>query len=138
MADKKPAFINVGGASIIMLFSVLCLTVFAVLSLVSANSQSRLAGKVADTVSAYYEADLRACEIIDEIKSGNFDHAKPQPGSVGAPLYAYSVEIDAVQCLDVVVAVSDDEAKVMTWKVRSTAPWVPEDSHESWDGSIEE
>ena len=45
--DKRSAGIHVGSASIIMIFAVLCLTVFSTLSYVTANQEYRLAQKSA-------------------------------------------------------------------------------------------
>lgn len=96
MNKNQPAFFNVGGATLLMLFAVLCLTVFAVLSLISAKSQSALVQKSADAVTAYYQADTRAAEIYDEVAAGNLSSVKITD-LAAVPGYTYSVKIDGNQ-----------------------------------------
>ena len=47
---RQSSGINIGSASIIMVFSVLCLTVFTVLTFVTANNEYKLSVKSADQV----------------------------------------------------------------------------------------
>ena len=49
--------INIGTASIILIFIILCLAVFSLLSLSDGNSALVLARRRADSVTAYYQAD---------------------------------------------------------------------------------
>ena len=75
MSNKRSAMgVHVGSASIVMIFAVLCLTVFASLSLVTANYERKLAEKSAAAVQQYYAADWQ-CEAIyeqiyDSLQSG--------------------------------------------------------------------
>ena len=46
--DKRSAGIHVGSASIIMIFAVLCLTVFALLSLSTVQAEKRMADAAAE------------------------------------------------------------------------------------------
>lgn len=55
--------INIGTSSLILIFIILCLTVFGLLSLSSAGSDWKLAQKNAEAVRAYYEADGQAVEF---------------------------------------------------------------------------
>ena len=50
----------VGGSSLLVIFAVLCLTVFALLTLSTAAADSRLSQDAADAVEAYYQADSQA------------------------------------------------------------------------------
>ncbi|MEG1615109.1 MAG: hypothetical protein RR343_06465, partial [Oscillospiraceae bacterium] len=65
--QRKTAGVNVGGASIIMVFSVLCLTIFAVLTLVSANAESTLAKKSVASVENYYSADAKVTDTLSKV-----------------------------------------------------------------------
>ena len=47
---------NIGSASILLVFVILCLVSFAVLSIVSANADSRLSTRVLERTTAYYDA----------------------------------------------------------------------------------
>lgn len=52
--------VHVGASSILLIFVILCLVSFAVLSLSSAEADLRLTSKVSDRTSAYYEACNKA------------------------------------------------------------------------------
>ena len=57
MKTKGNFQFSVGGASILMIFVVLCLTAFGILSYVTANADSRISEKNAEAVQNYYKAD---------------------------------------------------------------------------------
>lgn len=55
--NKKDYFgINVGTVSMVLIFVLLCLVSFAVLSIVSANADKSLSTKIADRTADYYSA----------------------------------------------------------------------------------
>ncbi|MBE5971689.1 MAG: hypothetical protein E7246_04085 [Lachnoclostridium sp.] len=56
--------ITIGIPSIILIFMILCLAVFSLLSLSDAKSALTFAQKRADTVRMYYEADMDAQTFI--------------------------------------------------------------------------
>lgn len=56
--------INIGTSSLILIFIILCLTTFGLLSLSSAGSDWKLAQKNAESVKGYYEADSRGVEFV--------------------------------------------------------------------------
>ena len=71
MRDRKnapPAI--VGGSSLIMVFAVLCLTVFTLLTLSTVQADRRLSEVTAEAVSAYYAADAEAERLFAELRSG--------------------------------------------------------------------
>lgn len=47
---------NIGSASILLVFVILCLVSFAVLSIVSANADSKLSTRILERTTAYYTA----------------------------------------------------------------------------------
>lgn len=64
MSDKKSGGnANIGTSSLILIFIVLCLTIFGLLSLSSAGSEWNLAKKNMESVKGYYEADSMAVEF---------------------------------------------------------------------------
>lgn len=65
--EKGEFRVSTGLPSMLMIFVILCLTVFAVLSYVTANADYRLTGKTLDSVSAYYEADAKAQRVVADI-----------------------------------------------------------------------
>lgn len=63
---KKRVFLSVGIPSILMIFLVLCLVTFSLLSLSSAKADSRLSEKMADHTKAYYTACSQANHLLEE------------------------------------------------------------------------
>lgn len=55
---------NIGTSSLILIFIILCLTIFGLLSLSSAGSDWRLAQKNAESIKGYYEADSKGVEFV--------------------------------------------------------------------------
>ena len=60
----------VGGSSLLVIFAVLCLTVFALLSLSTAVAEKRIADASAQAVQDYYAADLQAQAIFARLRAG--------------------------------------------------------------------
>lgn len=56
--------INIGTASIILIFIILCLAVFSLLSLSDGKSSLVLARRRADSVTAYYQADSLGQQFV--------------------------------------------------------------------------
>lgn len=64
MTQPKKAFISTGTASIVLIFVLLCLLTFSVLSLVSARANLRLSQKSAQRTTDYYAAENAASDIL--------------------------------------------------------------------------
>lgn len=62
-SKKKQFGMNIGSASILLVFVILCLVSFAVLSIVSANADSRLSTRVLERTTAYYDACNRQSSL---------------------------------------------------------------------------
>ena len=56
--------VSIGISSLILIFVMLCLLTFSVLSLVSARADMRLSQRSADRTTAYYDAENRANDIL--------------------------------------------------------------------------
>lgn len=147
--ERKTAGVNIGGASIIMVFSVLCLTIFSVLTLVSANAESSLANKSAKVVTDFYKADELATEklasvyqIVDEQDSLQNVKANIEKISKdilineknGMLYISYFETIDDSQQLAVVLRVDRKKIDIVNWKVENTGEWEPDNSLELWQG----
>lgn len=59
--------INIGTASIILIFIILCLSVFALLGLSDGRSTKIFAERYADSVTAYYQADMAGQHFIRDV-----------------------------------------------------------------------
>lgn len=62
-------FFGTGASSVLMIFVVLCLTTFGMLSWLSARADLRLSRKMEETTAAYYAADVRAEQLLQQVDS---------------------------------------------------------------------
>lgn len=76
MGIKRQRGINVGSASILLIFTVLSLVSFATLTLVNSKADYNLSQNLAERQSAYYNACHSANAYIAAINSGYEDSAK--------------------------------------------------------------
>lgn len=65
---KSSSTSNAGGITILMVFAVLCLSVFGILSVTSSLADLRLSKRAAAYQTAYYEADLQAQELLSSLE----------------------------------------------------------------------
>ena len=114
----------VGGSSLLVIFAVLCLTVFALLGLATVQANSRLSDASAQTVSGYYAADCQAETILAQLRSGTV----PEGVSVRGDVYSYTCPISEVR-------VDESAYTVLCWQAVSTADWQAEEDLEVWDGA---
>ena len=109
----------VGGSSLLVIFAVLCLTVFALLSVSTVQAQRRLADSANQTVTGYYAAECSAHEILAELRSGKNPAAVSREGDI----YTYACRITDNQALAVRVEVKGAEYRILRWQAVSTADW---------------
>lgn len=133
MNDKKrmgmPA---TGGSSLLVIFAVLALTVFAILSISTVTADQKLADKSAASVEAYYEADCQAEMILAEIRSGKLPEGVKRDGN----LYSYKCPVTDSLNLEVEVLAGEEEYEVLRWQMVSAADWQNDDSLPVWDGEV--
>lgn len=128
----------VGGVSLLVVFAVLCLTVFALLSLSTVQADVRLADASAQAVADYYAADLEAQTILARLRSGQRPEGVMFSGS-GLLRAEYACRISETQELQVSVilgGISDREYVVERWEAVPTEDWESDDSLELWDGGM--
>jgi len=138
--DEKRSFSPpvVGGSSLLVIFAVLCLTIFALLSLSTVQADGRLSDASAQAVSAYYQADCAAEEILARIRAGQIPEGVEDVGS-GLHVYRYAVPISDTQELRVTVTLfAPDVYHVTQWQAVSTVDWTPDDSLDVWNGEEDE
>lgn len=59
----------IGGPTLLMIFVILCINIFAVISYMSALRDYNLSEKSAEMITHYYEADAKATKLLAEISS---------------------------------------------------------------------
>lgn len=119
----------VGGSSLLIIFVVLCLVVFALLGFSTVQADKRLQDVSIEAVEEYYAADSLAEQILARLRSGEI----PQGVTDQDGIYSYCCPLSDTQVLQVRVRASD--WKVLTWKPVSTINWDPADSLAVWDGT---
>lgn len=129
-SDTPPA---VGGSSLLVIFIVLCLTVFALLSLSSVQADGRLSTASAEAVRAYYAADCKAEGILAKLRQGTMPEGVKKQGD----RYEYECVISDVQKLVVEAEVSGAEYRILRWQAVSTTEWKEDDTLNLWDGAEE-
>lgn len=123
----------VGGSSLLVIFAVLCLTVFALLGLSGVQAGGRLSDASAQAVSAYYDADCRAEEILAALRQGVVMEGVRREAD---GIYAYTCPISDTQALEVRVRLDGEDWSVLRWQAVSTAQWEADESLDLWDGSV--
>lgn len=120
----------VGGSSLLVIFAVLCLTVFALLSLSSVQAERRLADAAVRSVTDYYEADLQAEAVFARLRSGeNVDGVRETDG-----IFEFEVPISARQTLAVRLHREGEHWNILLWQV-VTVEGESDDTLDVWKGS---
>lgn len=125
---KNDIGINIGSASILMIFVVLCLVSFAVLAIVSANADWKLTNRVTERTTAYYEAcntAERSLATLDAKLLTVYESAADSEeyfATVGQNK-SYVIEISDLQSLQVTVSILYPKSEagpfyeITTWQV---------------------
>ena len=99
----------VGGSSILVILAVLCMTVFALLSVATVKADVRLTDKQVQSVKEYYEADCKAEEIIGLIREGKAPEGVTKDGDV----YSFECPVSGIRRLEVGVRVTGDRCEIL-------------------------
>ena len=121
----------VGGSSLLVMFAVLCLTVFALLGLSTVQAGGRLSQTTAQAVSAYYQADCQAEEVFARLRSGELPAGVTRTHDV----YSYTCPISDTQQLCVTLQKQGGDWAVLRWQAESIVDWEADDGLELWDGT---
>ncbi|MDD3362361.1 MAG: hypothetical protein PHW34_11880 [Hespellia sp.] len=110
--------IHIGTSFLLVIFVVLCLVVFAALSLSSALRDQSYVEMEADRTIAYYEANAKAQEMLRDAVTDFRDSGK------ASDEISYSVPIDDSQSLEVTVllGVPDDPGEPEGQTLRTSVP----------------
>ena len=131
MNSKKrisiPAF---GGSSLLVIFAVLCITVFALLGLSTAQAGERMSLSAAAAEAAYYAADFEAEQILARIRQGEV----PENVICEENIYSWSCPVSQRQRLDVKVRVEGEDYEILCWQLVSTTLWQADDDLKVWRG----
>ncbi|MCI8538831.1 MAG: hypothetical protein HFF18_09270 [Oscillospiraceae bacterium] len=142
MAERKRESFTppaLGGSSLLVVFAVLALTVFALLSLSTVRADARLGDASSEAVRGYYAADCQAQEILARLRSGETPEgvdAQPEESSIWTSRCTYAVPISDTQELQAEVLVNsvDGSYSILRWQAVPVGEWSPDDSLNVWDG----
>lgn len=126
--------IGVGSISLVLIFSVLCLTIFTLLTLSTARSDTNLAQRAAASARSFYVADTEAERVYSELVAAVFKGEKPDTVrgtdieySDGHITFMYPISDERV----ISVVISED-GTILQWKETEDEDWVPDESINVW------
>ena len=120
-----------GAASLVMIFCILCLVIFSVLTLAAADREARLSEMTARSAAEYYQADHDATVIAAALRSG------AEPGvdiEWDGDTASFLLPIGDSLGLDVAVAVRDGTCEILRWQTVYTGSWEPDEYLDLWGG----
>lgn len=121
---------TLGGTSLLTVFAVLCLTIFALLSLATVQADRRLGDVSAQTVADYYAADCKAQETLARLRNGE----TPEGVTSADGVFRYTCPISDIQVLEVEVQVDGGEYTILRWQAKPTGDWNADEQLQVWDG----
>lgn len=127
---RSTAFPPVGVSSLLVIFAVLCLTVFALLSLSTVRADRALSEKAAAAVEGYYQADCAAEQTLALLRAGE----RPEGVSEVNGVCCYVHPISETQTLVVEVKVDGTDYDILRWQAVSTVEWKAGDQLPVWNG----
>ena len=121
-----------GAVSLVMIFCVLCLAVFSVLTLATADREAKLSEMTARNAAEYYRADYTATAIAAALSGGG-----PLPADVDVAwdgdTASFRLPIGESLGLDVALSVHGDGSyEVLRWQTVYTGSWEPSGYLELW------
>ena len=112
---EQTSFPVTGGSSLLVIFAVLCLVVFALLSLSTVQAQKRLSEATAQATDQWYASDLQAQEIFAKLRAG-----EEVPGVERTEEgYRYRVPVSQHQTLQVWLEQTDEGWEILSWQTVS-------------------
>lgn len=135
--------INIGTSSLVLIFIVLCLATFGLLSLSNAKGDWNLANKNAEAVRNYYQADAEGVAFYREMsqrlkKTDAALSLETEFGEFYSPdsgLLQTDIAMNYGQALHIELEVmSDRSCQIRSWKVYNRENYEIDDSIPVWTG----
>lgn len=125
-----------GAVSIVTIFCVLCLAVFSVLTLATADRERKLTEMAAKNAQDYYRADYDATRIAAALQRG-----APLPDDLDIDIAwdgdtaSFLLPMGDSLGLDVAVSVQEGGCRVLRWRTVYVDSWEPDGFLNLWDGN---
>jgi len=137
---------GVGSASIVLVFVVLGLTIFALISLIPALTEQTLIYREITMVQSYYSADALAEEILAEILRApqipstvnNINITSNWSWDLLALVVSFATPISDTKVLYVSVAIEDNHYQILSWQMEDSRLWEEDNTVNVWTGDTEE
>ena len=134
--------IGVGSASIVLVFAVLCLAVFSLISYVVASNDKALVDAEAALVVGFFEADALAEKIVAEILDSDVVPESIHGVSIyqewdfytDALIFSFSSPISDVIAIFVRISVFADTFEILSWRMYNSSHWEYDASLNVWLG----
>jgi len=134
--------IGVGSASIVLVFAVLCLTVFSLITFVVASNDRTLVESEADLVSGFFTADAKAESIIAQILDSTIipdsifgiDIERHWDYISGQEYIVFSSPITDVLSIFVRMSLRDDTYEIHSFRLYNIGHWEYDGSLNVWAG----
>ncbi|MCL2840038.1 MAG: hypothetical protein FWE05_04615 [Defluviitaleaceae bacterium] len=133
---------GIGSASIVLVFAVLGLTIFATISYISALTDQVLIDSEVESVVAFYTADAQAELIVAEILSAEItpeyvngiEITSYWDWDLIAELVSFAYPVTETRLLYVVIAIGLDSYEIITWRMYNTWEWEADTRLNVWQG----
>lgn len=134
--ESKKTMPMTGISALLVIFAVLCLTVFAILAISTVEADRKLADKSLKQVQNYYAADAMAEEVLSSLRQGEIPEGVSRIGLTeeGWTTYEYKCPISETQHIAVKVAINGRQYQVIRWQVVSSFQWESDENLNVWDG----
>lgn len=118
MKPKKiqASYMNIGASSLLVIFVILCISIFATLSLSGAKSNYTFSEKMALHKTLYFNACNQAEDILDEIDALLVDTARSFQNARDFYVeFTYALEPE-LHGIPIMIAI-DNQVPILTWEV---------------------
>ena len=130
-----------GSASIVLIFAVLCMTIFALISLKTALADKVLVDEQELLTVRYYDADMRAEYTLagilkeDELPRevsliDNTDNTQHPDAKV----VSFVCDVSDAKELYVEAAIYENSYDILKWQMRDRSSWIADDTLPVWTG----
>ncbi|MEE1410954.1 MAG: hypothetical protein U0J83_02920 [Bulleidia sp.] len=115
--DNTMVSIGIGLPTLMMIFTVLCMTVFACITYLQATYNEKESRKIVEASQEYYEAEFQASTLYEKIAQNPEDLELFQENDIehDGNIYRYSVKINETKRLQVTLELAE-ELKILQWQ----------------------
>ena len=134
---------GVGSASIVLIFAVLCLTIFTIITYMVSNNEKALIDAKAELITGYYKADAQAEQILQDLLEADTTPAKLHGVDIntkfnenlGVETTYFYCSISDIKSLYVNLVIRDDSFDILSWRMYDMDEWVFDDTMNVWSGN---